>query len=258
MGRDGGTQPAGPAHTRASSSPYVIVHGAFQGAAMWDPVKRALEEAGRSVEVVNLPGRPGNPLPVEQVTLERHRDCVLDAIARAGEPVILVGHSFGGITISAVANAAPQKIRTLVYVAAYLPQSGESARVLAREDADSRWNERNFVISPDYSTVTALREDCIMLFGEDLSPEQKRTLPDGLIPEPLRPVRTPVALDHARFGRVDKVYVKTLQDHTISPQMQDRMLSRVPVRKVVAIDSSHSPYLSRPAELAGILLGAAS
>jgi len=143
-----------------------------------------------------------------------------------------------------------------VYVAAYLPQSGESARVLAREDTDSRWNEQNFVISCDYLTVNALKEDCVMLFGEDLSPEQKRLLPDRLIPEPLRPIRTPVVLDAARFGSVDKVYVKTLRDNTISPRMQDRMLARVPVRKVVEIDSSHSPYLSRPAELAQILLAA--
>jgi pimeloyl-ACP methyl ester carboxylesterase len=223
---------------------------------MWAQVKRALEDAGQAVEAINLPGRPGNPLPVEQVTLDRHRDCVLETLARAPEPVVLVGHSFGGMTISAVANAAPEKIRTLVYVAAYLPQSGESARMLAGEDTHSRWNEHNFVISADYATVTALREDCVMLFGEDLSPEQQRLLPDRLVPEPLRPIRTPVALNAQRFGRVDKVYVKTLRDNTISPWMQDTMLARIPVRKVVAIDSSHSPYVSRPAELAGILLAA--
>jgi pimeloyl-ACP methyl ester carboxylesterase len=256
MGGDRGPQPASPISSRTTSPPYVIVHGAFQGAGVWRDVRRALEDAGRSVQTIDLPGRPGNPLPVEQVTLDRHRDCVLSAIARAREPVVLVGHSFGGMVISAAANSAPEKIATLVYVAAYLPQSGESARVLAREDTHSRWNEQNFVISADYATVTALRGDCVMLFGEDLSPEQQRLLPERLVPEPLRPVRTPVVLAAERFGPIDKVYVKTLRDNTISPRMQDTMLARVPVRKVVEIDSSHSPYLSRPAELAGILLAA--
>ena len=256
MGRDSGPQPASPAPGRATSRPYVIVHGAFQGGAQWHEVRRALEEAGHPVETPDLPGRPGNPLPVDAVTLNRHRDCVLEVISRFREPTVLVGHSFGGITISAVANEAPERVRTLVYVAAYLPRSGESARLLAREDSDSRWNEGNFVISPDYATVTALREDCVMLFGEDLSPEQQRLLPDRLVSEPLRPIRTPVTLDAQRFGRVDKVYVKTLRDNTISPRMQDTMLARVPVRKVVEIDSSHSPYISRPVELARILLDA--
>jgi pimeloyl-ACP methyl ester carboxylesterase len=230
------------------------VHGAFQGAGMWNQVKAALERCGHHVEAVDLPGRPGNPLAVAEVTLEKHRDCVLIAINCSSEPVVLVGHSFGGITISAAADHSPEKIRTLVYVAAYLPQSGQSARTLAGEDSDSRWNEQNFVISSDYSTVTALKEDCAMLFGEDLPPEQQRQLSDLLVPEPLRPVRTPVMLAPERFGRADKVYVKTLRDRTISPRMQDTMLARVPVRKVVEIDSAHSPFLSRPAELARILI----
>jgi pimeloyl-ACP methyl ester carboxylesterase len=239
---------------RPSAVPFVLVHGAFQGAAVWDGVSSQLRAAGHPVVAVDLPGRPGNPAPPEQVTLEAHRDCVLGAISSFADPVMLVGHSFGGITISSVAQAAPDRIRTLVYVAAYLPQSGQSARMLANQDTDSRWTERNFIIAADRRTVHVLREDCVMLFGEDLDEPERRRLAERLIPEPLLPVRTPVTLTADRFGRCDKVYIRTLRDNTISPQLQEAMLARVPVRKVLSLDSSHSPYLSQPAALAELLL----
>ncbi len=235
---------------------YVLVHGAFHDAAVWSAVKEKLEHAGHPVTAVSLPGRPGNPVGARKVTLGAYRDCVLAAIEEWSQPVVLVGHSFGGITISNVAEAAPDRIRTLVYVGAYLPRSGDSARTLAEEDTHSRFGDRNFVIAPDRATARVLKDDAVMLFGEDLDPVLKSRLLALLVDEPLLPIRTPVELTADRFGRVDRIYIKTLRDNTISPALQDRMLARVGVREIHALDSSHSPYLSCPDALVELLLRA--
>jgi pimeloyl-ACP methyl ester carboxylesterase len=63
---------------------------------------------------------------------------VLAAIAGEKRPVVLVGHSFGGMTISNVAESAPAKIKTLVYVAAYLPANGQSLLALSQTDHESK------------------------------------------------------------------------------------------------------------------------
>src|ERR1700744_129133 len=75
---------------------------------------------------IGAPGRPGAPMSPAEVSLDLYRDTILKALAKTTHPAALVGHSFGGITISAVAEAAPERVKTLVYVAAYLPQDGDS------------------------------------------------------------------------------------------------------------------------------------
>ena len=239
-------------------APFVLVHGAFHDSTVWSRVVERLQLAGQRAIAVDLPGRPRNPLPIDQVTLQAHADQLLARLdSESDSRVVLVGHSFGGVVISAVAEVVPQRINTLVYVAGYLPKSGQSARKLSMDDTDSLWNDRNFVMSPDTQTATILREDAIALLGEDLAPADRQRLPDMLVPEPLLPIRTPVILSPERFGTVDKVYIKTLADRTISPALQDRMLARTPVRRVLALDTGHSPYLSQPEELTQMLLAAA-
>ena len=239
-------------------APFVLVHGAFHDSTVWSRVVERLQLAGQRAIAVDLPGRPRNPLPIDQVTLQAHADQLLARLGSESDSrVVLVGHSFGGVVISAVAEVVPQRINTLVYVAGYLPKSGQSARKLSMDDTDSLWNDRNFVMSPDTQTATILREDAIALLGEDLAPADRQRLPDMLVPEPLLPIRTPVILSPERFGTVDKVYIKTLADRTISPALQDRMLARTPVRRVLALDTGHSPYLSQPEELTQMLLAAA-
>ena len=237
---------------------FVLVHGAFHDSTAWSRVVERLQIAGHRALAVDLPGRPRNPLPIDQVTLQAHTDQVLARMGSESDPpVILVGHSFGGIVISAVAEAVPQRVKTLVYIAGYLPKSGQSGRKLSMEDTDSLWNDRNFVMSADTRTATILREDAIALLGEDLAAADRQRVPDMLVPEPLLPIRTPVILSPERFGTVDKVYIKTLRDKTISPALQDRMLARTPVRQVLPLDTGHTPYLSQPESLTHALLTAA-
>jgi pimeloyl-ACP methyl ester carboxylesterase len=240
---------------------FVLVHGAFQDERAWSEVVPRLQAAGHKVVAVRLPGRAGDTTPLAQITLDSYRAQVAAAVSAEPAPVVLVGHSFGGITIANVAEAMPARIRALVFVGAYLPQAGAADQSMAKLAERDRWNgftPQNFVVAKDYSTAGVLEQDVVMLFCGDCSAaDQARTLRDFHQREPLKPAGTPVALTAERYGRVPKVYIQTLRDRAISPQMQQQMLERTPVARVMPIDSGHSPFLSQPAALAQALLEAA-
>jgi pimeloyl-ACP methyl ester carboxylesterase len=237
------------------ASAIVIVHGAFQDASAWREVASRLTAAGRKVVTVNLPGRGGDTTSIEQISLDAYREAVLKAVNAESSPVTLVGHSFGGITISAVAEFAPEKIKTLVYVAAYLPRNGESLQGLSAEDKTNKFSKENFILSADYKYASVLERDRALIFCNDCTDGLKASVAQAMIREPLAPMATPVTLTAARFGAVNKVYIRTGKDQALSPEMQDVMLSRTPVSKVMRIDAAHLPFLSKPDEVATALSG---
>ena len=123
---------------------------------------------------------------------------------------MLVGHSFGGMTISAAAGRALD-VTQLVYVAAYVPESGESMETLALSDGDNSFTEESFVIAPDYSYAEILERDRAAIFGNEGTEDQRAAIVAGLIREPLAPIATPVTLTEDAFGSVPQAYIRTLQ-----------------------------------------------
>lgn len=236
---------------------YVLVHGAFETQAIWSAVRQGLEQAGQRVITVDLPGRDGDATPADQLTLDLYRDTLERRIAGLGAPAVLVGHSFGGITIANVAEQHPEQVSTLVFLAALLPRDGDSALVLSRTDKTNAIAPGSLVVSPDHQWGSLLPDDPQAqqaLFCADCTPEQAARFKGSLMPEPIAPLRTPVHLSADRYGRVDKVYIATDDDRIISPQAQRDMLSATPTRRVVHLASSHSPFLSQPATLVRLLL----
>lgn len=245
------------AQTMAAEKPAIaLVHGAFEDAHIWDGVSAKLQADGYRVISVDLPGRPSAPLAPNLVSIDVYRDTVLKAIAGEAQPVVLVGHSFGGMTLSAVAEAAPAKIKTLVYLAAYLPQDGESMLSLAQQDRDSkagpalRIDKDKGMIAVDY----AARAD---LFANGAPDGLRKVLPDLILDEPLTPIVTPVALTAARYGKVDKVYIHTALDQVVSPYLQQKMIAATPVRMELTLNTGHTPFLTDVPGLVGAIEQAA-
>ena len=81
-------------------STFVLVHGAFHGAWCWYKVIAGLEAAGHRAIAPDLPGHGLDRTPMETCTLDRYVSTVVAAIEAAEEPVVLVGHSLGGVTVS--------------------------------------------------------------------------------------------------------------------------------------------------------------
>jgi len=242
----------------ASKPTIVLVHGAFQtGESTWRKVKPELEANGYKVIVVNLPGRNGDGADPKTLTTEVYRDVVLKAMETEKAPVVLVGHSFGGITISNVAEAAPEKIKALVYLSAYLPQDGQSLMSLAQTDRDSYLAKPgNLVLAPDYSTASIKDEQKAEIFGNDATGEDRDAIAASLIAEPAAAQGMPAHLTEARFGKVPKYYIETTQDRTVSPFLQEQMIGHAKLVKVTKINAGHAAYITQPNAVAAAIIEA--
>jgi pimeloyl-ACP methyl ester carboxylesterase len=240
----------------AEKPPIVLVHGAFANGYVWGHVAAKLRAAGHEVVAVDLPGRPGAPMDPAKVTLDLHRDTVVDAVRALGRPVVLVGHSFAGIVAAAASEQAPETIKTLVFVAAYLPRNGDSLVSLAQQDPDAKIGPQ-LRIDHDKSIAVVEYAARAELFANDGPEGLKAKLPDLILDEPLAPLATAVSVTDARFGQIDKVYVRTGLDQVISPAFQDRMIEATPVRSTVTLQTGHLPFLTDPDGLAKAIIGAA-
>lgn len=236
---------------------FVLVHGAFQDASCWDKLIPLIKKAGHQAIAVNLPGRRGNDADAEKLTIDSYAEAVIKVIREQSQPVALVGHSAGGITISAVAEAVPDRIKRLIYVSAYLPVSGQSLQTLSSSDTDSLLAKGAFtVVDGKYAEVKA--DSRAMAFGNDAEPALQKKIAASLIREPLPPLAQQVTLTAEKFGAVRKLYVLTRNDNTVSPNLQRRMLKATPVDQVFELDSGHAPYMTAPKQLAAAILSGTS
>ncbi len=226
----------------------VLVHGAWMDASAWHRVIPELEKKGFAVIAVNLPGHGDDTTPCAEIQLSTYVETVIQAIGN--ERVILVGHSMAGIIISAVAEQIPSQIIRLVYVAAYLPQNGESLYQLSQEDKDSQvgsyWRQDD---PANYSPAAIAAEGIATVFAADAPREDIDRLITKHKADALVPMTTPVSLSDVRFGSVRKVYVYTTEDQAVSYSLQKLMTSRTKVDRCYTLQSSHSPFFSQPLAL---------
>ncbi len=239
----------------AQAETIVLVHGAFMDGGAWSAVAPKLEAAGNKVIIVTLPGRNASGDAAKAVTLDAHRDAVLAAIKDESAPVSLVGHSFGGFTISAVAEASPQKVRRLVFLGAYVPANGESLDSLSRTDKGTKFSQTNFLIAPDYSSADVLAADRAMIFAQDGTADQQQAVSNMLIREPLPPLGTPISLG-AAFAGVSKAAIITLKDQAVSADLQRSMVERAGITLTSTVDTGHSPFITAPDETAAAIIAA--
>lgn len=233
---------------------YVLVHGAWLGEYCWAEVVSQLKTKGSNVITLDLPAHGNDQSPIESVSLDSYCKAVIEAIADL-QNVILVGHSMAGVIISVVAEAIPHKISSLVYLAAYLPQDGESLYQLSLEDKKSKvgnyWRQED----PErYTPVWIASEGIVEVFGADCPEKYQKLLIEYHRAEPVPPLATPVELSEANYGSIPRYYIETLNDNTVSHQLQTLMLRRTSVNRQFQLPSSHTPFFSMPEQLVDCLV----
>lgn len=231
---------------------YVLVHGAWAGAWAWHEVVPRLRDAGHDVATPDLPAHGVDTTSPGDVSLDDYVDRVVAAIEAAGESVVLVGHSAGGMTITRTAERVPTAVEALVYVCAFLPADGQSLLDLAEAPDDGAAVEQEV---DEAAGVTRIVEGTAReAFLADCR-DADVVLADTLRrPEPLAPLGTPVDVSDGAFGSVPRAYVRCKNDRAITPANQDRMLEATPCEAVYELDTSHSPFFAAPDRLAECLL----
>ncbi|SFD49183.1 alpha/beta fold hydrolase [Flavobacterium phragmitis] len=232
---------------------YVLVHGAWQAPYVWDEVKANLMKNGNSVIVVELPGHGKDNTPNQNLSLNLYRDKVIEALSKVNGKVVLVGHSMGGMVVTAVAESIPTKISRLVYIGAFLPTSGQAIADIAKTDPDSQLGP-TLIEAADHLTLDVKSDELTRLFINDGTAAAKQKVIDNYRAEPAIPFSNAVTLTSQNFGSVEKVYIKTLQDIVISPRLQDQMISKAGIKTIYEINSSHSPFLSQPKAVSDVLI----
>ncbi|KKL19524.1 hypothetical protein LCGC14_2464610 [marine sediment metagenome] len=229
-------------------STYVLIHGAWHGGWCWDKVVPLLETAGHVVEAPDLPGHGRDRTPIQEVSLQAYADRVCSVLDAQPDEVILVGHSMGGIAITQAAEYRPGKIQTLVYLTAFLLRNGESLLQAAEGDTEALVLP-NLIFAEDESYTTVKDEAIKEAFYGDCSDEDVARAKSLLVPQAVAPLATPPSTTEESFGRIPRVYVECLRDRALSPSTQKRMYTALACRKVISMDTSHSPFLSAPEEL---------
>lgn len=232
---------------------YVLVHGAWQGPYVWQTVKQQLEEKGQKVVVIELPAHGTDQSAPGDMSIDVYSNTVIKALNSIPGKVILVGHSMGGVVITDVAEKVPQKIKKLVYVGAFLPANGQSLLDLALQDTQSLLGP-SLIPSKDQLTLDVIRENVISIFCQDASPAIQQEVLNNFRVEPAIPFTNKVALTKGNFGKVDKYYIKTAEDHAIGPQLQEQMIAAADVKHTYTLQSGHCPFLSQPENVTGLLL----
>ena len=232
---------------------FVFIPGSFHGAWCWYKMQTLLSQDGNTSFSVDLPAHGADNTPIQNVTLASYVDAVCKTLEKYNEPVVLIGHSRAGIVISQVAERMPEKIDRLVYLCAFLIPNGEPMVATALTDSTSAmvsnliFNEAEGWHFPKESIFKEA-------FYNDCTDEDVNFCSSRLTKEPNAPVGTPLNLSKARFGSVKKVYIHTTLDNTITYGLQKKMVQRTPVDQTFEMKAGHSPFISKPQELAEILL----
>ncbi len=231
-----------------TSYTFVLVHGAWHGEWAYYKIEALLQNAGNKVICVNLPSHGIDRTDPGQVTLRDYQDAITDVLDTIPEQVILVAHSMGGIAISMAAEARPEKVCKLVYMAAFMFESGQSMLNMSMNDTASLIGP-NLRFDFDNNTVDINRDNIYELFYNQTNRAKRELAEKLLTPEPLQPVMTPLYLTDTRYGSIPRFYISTKDDNTISPYFQSEMYKDLPIDNILYINTDHSPFLSAPKKL---------
>ena len=209
------------------------------------------------------------PSALADLTLDAAVETLARQLKRIGNggPCVLVAHSMGGVAATAVAERHPELVAELIYVAAFAPVSGLPAGFYLGEP-ESDGAQVNPLLVADPGVVGALRVDLGAQAGRDAAREVFFHDVDEVTAEaavsllgvdgPMCLPSEPVTVTADRYGSIAHSYVVCTRDRAVPVALQRRFareidaVSAKPTR-VVEVDSSHSPFLSRPAELAEII-----
>lgn len=218
----------------------VLVHGGFVDGSGWEGVYNALRQKGFTVSIVQNP----------TISLAGDVKATQRVIAAQDGPVILVGHSYGGVVITEAGND-PQVVG-LVYIAAFAPDEGESVSSLIKNPPPDAPVPP--ILPPQDGFLLLDKSKFAASFAADLEPERAAFMADSQIPWGLEALGGTVS--EPAWKSKPSWYLVATDDRMIPPPAQ-RLMSQRAGSTVVEVRGSHAIYVSQPAAVAALIAEAA-
>lgn len=220
----------------------MLVHGGFVGGWYWHDTAALLEKDGHRVDVVDQMPSAGRD-PATLGDLQADADCVRQWVEAVGQPVVLVGHSYGGMVITELADH-PAVAHT-VYLSAFWPQRGQSLMDVLGDGPLPNW-----IVPRDDGTVQVTDdiEVARQALCADVDPERAAEDLRRLVPQSASSL---AAASTAPGRRHPTTYIICEQDQAVPPAAQEQMGATAD--HVERLPCSHQPLASMPDQLAALL-----
>jgi pimeloyl-ACP methyl ester carboxylesterase len=219
----------------------VLVHGGFVDGSGWQGVYAALKKDGYAVDVVQ---NPTTSLADDVAVTKR-------TIAAQNDPVVLVGHSYGGVVITEAGN--DPRVAALVYIAAFAPDANESVATLIANPAPGAPVPP--ILPPRDGYLFLDRSKFAASFAADVAPDVAAFMADSQVPWGVEALSGAVTTPAWRSK--PSWYLVATDDRMIPPDAQRAMAKRAGAT-VVEVRGSHAVYVSQPQSVASLIARAAS
>jgi pimeloyl-ACP methyl ester carboxylesterase len=219
----------------------VLIHGGFVDGSGWKGVYNTLKKKGYSVAIVQNP------------TLSLADDVAVTKriIAAQDGPVILVGHSYGGVVVTEAGN--DPKVVGLVYIAAFAPDRGESVETLIKNPPAGA--PAPPILPPQDGFLFLDRSKFAASFAADVDPSLAAFMADSQVPWGVQALGGTVS--EPAWKSKPSWYLVSTDDKMIPPDAQ-RAMSKRAGSKVVEVKGSHAVYVSQPRAVASLIEQAAN
>jgi pimeloyl-ACP methyl ester carboxylesterase len=226
----------------ASGPTVVLVHGGFADGSGWQGVYDLLKD-DYSVRIVQEPNlsHEGDVAATKMLT------------GAQSEPVILVGHSYGGAVITEAGNAP--EVVALVYIAGFVPDEGESVETILGTFPPGEPNAGDAILPPQDGFLFLDREKFHETFAGDLSADEAAFMADSQVPWGVEALSGTIS--EAAWRSKPSWYLVATEDRMIPPQTQRSMSERAGAT-VEEAAGSHAIYVSRPDVVADLIRSAVS
>jgi pimeloyl-ACP methyl ester carboxylesterase len=227
-----------------SKATIVLVHGAWHGSWCWERVVPLLEGRGFKTRAVDLPSVGAQPGATTDLSADAA--AVDRVIAEIGGPVVLCGHSYGGMVISRV---EAKNVARLVYICAFMPSEGESL-VAIGGGKPAPWIQvlDGGLMQPDPTQAEAV-------FYTDCDEETRRWAKSKIRPQTVATMIEPV--QRPAWRNAPSTYVVCANDQALFANIQ-RAVFVPKATEAVELQADHSPFLSQPVALADLIAARAA
>jgi pimeloyl-ACP methyl ester carboxylesterase len=219
----------------------VLVHGGFVDGSGWQGVHDILVNDGYEVIVVQNP----------TITLADDVAVTKRAVAAAKHPVVLVGHSYGGVVITEAGN--DPKVSSLAYIAAFAPDAGESVETLIANPPPGAPVPP--ILPPQHGFLLLDSAEFAASFAADVDPATAQFMANSQVPWGVDALGGKVTAP--AWKSKPSYYLVATDDHMIPPPAQRQMAARAGA-EVVETGGSHAVYVSKPADVARLIEQAAT